>query len=132
MRSLRLIFIVVALALLPGDAAAAGWSVLAIDDFNPGGNAVTPIDTATNTAGAAIPTGPTPFRAAVTPEGPRAIVANSHNGAPRPPGVTTIDFPPGQAPVARDEVRFGSGELALIAMSPDGARAYLTAGTTTV
>ncbi len=78
---------------------------------------VTPIDTATNTAGTPIPVGTAPFGIAITPNGTTAYVANngSNNGHPRSTIATNTagtPIPVGTAPVG-------------IAITPDGTTAYV-------
>jgi YVTN family beta-propeller protein len=84
---------------------------------NQHGNSVTPIDTATNTAGTAIPVGTEPGFIAITPDGKTAYVAdfNSNNVTP----ITTATNTPG-TPIA-----VGTFPSA-IAITPDGRTAYVT------
>ena len=78
---------------------------------------VTPIDTATNTPGAAIAVGSIPMRLAITPDGKTAYVANFSSGSVTP--IDTATNTPGAAiPVGTDP--FG------VAITPDGKTAYVT------
>ena len=78
---------------------------------------VTPIDTATNTPGAAIAGGSIPMRLAITPDGRTAYIANFSSGLVTP--IDTATNTPGAAiPVGTDP--FG------VAITPDGKTAYVT------
>ena len=100
---------------LPGSAAAAtGWTAYVA---NEAGASVTPIDTATNTAGPAIPVGTEPEAVAVTPDGRTAYVADygSSTVTPIDTALNTtggIAIPAGADPKA-------------VAMTPDGQIAYI-------
>ena len=110
----------------PGSAAGPGSPVTAyVANFNSG--TVTPIATATNTAGSPITTGNQPFDIAITPNGKTAYVAN---GAYVGPGTVT--------PIATATNTAGppittGTEPQDIAITPDGKTAYVTnAGSGTV
>jgi YVTN family beta-propeller protein len=86
---------------------------------NTGDGTVTPIDTATNTAGTPIPAGTAPWGIAITPDGKTAYVTNNTS----PVGsVTPIDLATNTAgtpiPIGRDPRG--------IAITPDGTTAYVT------
>jgi hyaluronoglucosaminidase len=77
---------------------------------------VTPISTATNTAGPRITTGAGPYAIAATPDGSTAYVANSGAGTVTP--ISTVTGVPGRP------IRIG-GEPVGIAITPDGRTAYV-------
>jgi len=77
---------------------------------------VTPISTATNTAGPRITTGAGPYAIAATPDGSTAYVANSGAGTVTP--ISTATGVPGRP------IRIG-GEPVGIAITPDGRTAYV-------
>jgi YVTN family beta-propeller protein len=79
-------------------------------------DSVTPIDTATNTAGTAIAVGSNPAAVAITPDGKTAYVANDSSGS-----VTPIDTATNTAGTA---IAVGSGPSA-VAITPDGQTAYV-------
>ena len=83
---------------------------------NAGSGTVTPITTATNTAGHPITTGSDPWAIAITPDGTTAYVANSGSGTVTP--ITTATNPAGPP------ITVGSGPWA-IAITPDGTTAYV-------
>ena len=80
-------------------------------------NTVTPIDTATNTAGTPIAVGDAPIGVAITPDGATAYVANRDSDIVTPIDTATntagTPIPVASAPTA-------------IAITPDGANAYVT------
>ena len=88
---------------------------------NWGSNSVTPINTATNTAGTPIGVGTNPQTIAITPDGKTAYVANSGNSS-----ITPIDLATNKAgtPVPVKEGAFG------IAITPNGKTAYVVEGGT--
>lgn len=102
--------IVVALAFSPAAAAR----MLYVTHI--AGNALVPIDTATNTPGTPIPTGSQPMGVALTPDGGTAYVANRGSN-----NVTVIDTEAGTVvktiPVGQEP----SG----VAVSPDGKTVYV-------
>ena len=86
---------------------------------NAGSGTVTPIATATNTAGHPITTGSEfsdPDAIAITPDGATAYVANEHSGTVTP--ITTATN------TAGPPITVGSGPWA-IAITPDGTTAYV-------
>jgi YVTN family beta-propeller protein len=99
----------------PGSAAAAtGWTAYVA---NEAGVSVTPIDTATNTAGPAIPVGTDPQAVAITPDGQTAYVTNFASGTVTPID-TALDTTGGKAiPVGTDPKA--------VAITPDGRTAYV-------
>jgi YVTN family beta-propeller protein len=62
----------------PASGAASAGRLNPITAYitNTGSDTVTPIDTATNTAGTPIPVGSAPYRIAITPDGKTAYVVN--------------------------------------------------------
>ena len=82
---------------------------------------VTPIDLATNTAGAAIPVGSSPSPVAITPDGKTVYVGNAFDGT-----VTPIDVATNTAGPA---IPVGPGPSG-IAITPDGGTAYVVDGQT--
>jgi len=84
---------------------------------NYGSNTVTPINTATNTPGAAIKVGDSPGVIAISPDGKGAYVANE--GADTVTPIRTATGAPGRP------IKVGAGPYA-IAITPDGTRAYVT------
>ena len=100
---------------LPGSAAAAtGWTAYVA---NEAGGSVTPIDTATNTAGPAIPVGTEPEAVAITPDGQTAYVANFGSSTVTPID-TALNTTGGMAiPVGADPKA--------VAITPDGQTAYI-------
>jgi YVTN family beta-propeller protein len=83
---------------------------------NHGDKTVTPINTATNTAGAAIAVGLSPFAVAITPDGRTAYVANQGGKT-----VTRIDTRTNKAVAAIAVGNTPSG----VAITPDGGTAYV-------
>ena len=81
---------------------------------------VTPIATATNTAGPPIPAGNLPIAMAITPDGKTAYVANFNSGSVTPIATTTNTAGP--------PIRTGSNPFD-IAVTPDGKTAYVANGT---
>ena len=77
---------------------------------------MTPIDTATNTAGTAIAVGSGPFGVAITPDGKTAYVTNDLSGSVTP--IDTATNTPGTA-IAVGSAPFG------VAITPDGKTAYV-------
>ncbi len=100
---------------LPGSAAAAtGWTAYVA---NEAGGSVTPIDTATNTAGPAIAVGTEPEAVAITPDGQTAYVANFGSSTVTPID-TALNTTGGMAiPVGADPKA--------VAITPDGRTAYI-------
>ncbi len=84
---------------------------------NSGDNTVTPISTATNTAGTPIPVGANPQAIAVTPDGATVYVANSGDNTVTPISTATN--------TAGTPVPVGANPQG-IAVTPDGATAYVT------
>ena len=85
-------------------------------------NTVTPINTATNTAGTPIPVGKGPFGVAITPDGAIAYVVNS--GDSLDPGNTVT---PINTATNRPETPIPVGSFpSFVAISPDGTTAYVT------
>ncbi len=80
---------------------------------------VTPIATATNTAGPPIPAGDLPISMAITPDGKTAYVANFSSGTVTPIATATNTGPP---------IRTGSNPFD-IAITPDSKTAYVANGT---
>jgi YVTN family beta-propeller protein len=83
---------------------------------NYGSGSVTPINTATNTAGAAITVGVRPTSIAITPDGKTAYVANSWSGTVTPIAVATN--------TAGTAITVGSGPIA-VTITPDGKTAFV-------
>ncbi|MGO9780945.1 MAG: putative Ig domain-containing protein [Streptosporangiaceae bacterium] len=81
---------------------------------------VTPIATATNTAGPPIPAGDLPISMAITPDGKTAYVANFSSGTVTPIATATNTAGP--------PIRTGSNPFD-IAITPDGKTAYVANGT---
>jgi YVTN family beta-propeller protein len=81
---------------------------------------VTPIATATNTAGPPIPAGDLPISMAITPDGKTAYVANFSSGTVTPIATGTNTAGP--------PIRTGSNPFD-IAITPDGKTAYVANGT---
>ena len=79
-------------------------------------NTVTPIQTATDTAGPAIKVGVSPYAIAITPDGKTAYVGNQDSGTVTPIRTATDTAGPAIA-VGRDPVA--------IAITPDGKTAYV-------
>ena len=96
--------------------AATSHTAYVVNVFS---DSVTPIDTATNTPGAAIPLGSVPFDAngvAVTPDGKTAYVTNSRSDSVTP--IDTATNTPGAA------IPVGSNPDG-VAITPDGKTAYV-------
>src|SRR4029077_19326730 len=89
-------------------------------------NTVTPITTATNTAGKPIKVGSRPSGIAITPDGKTAYVVDGvdHPGWGTVTPITTATNTAGKL------IRVG-GSPQTIAMTPDGKTAYVIGGTTT-
>ena len=85
-------------------------------NFGSPNDTITPIDTATNTAGAPVTVGSTPVRIAITPSGATAYVVNQGSNSVTPvttaTGVAGAPIPVGSSPSA-------------IAITPDGSTAYV-------
>ena len=98
----------------PVAAVTPAWSAYVA---NFGSNTVTPITTASNTAGAPIPVGSNPDGIAITPDGTTAYVANSSSNNVTPIATASntagAPIPVGSFPVS-------------IAITPDGTTAYVT------
>ena len=86
---------------------------------NEGSDTVTPIQTATNTAGKPIRVGHFPFAIAITPDGETAYVANASSGTVTPIQTATN--------TAGTPIPVGSDPIA-IAITPDGETAYIVNG----
>ena len=101
--------------------AAPAWAASSDTAYvtNSSSGSVTPIDTATNTAGAAIAVGIEPVGVAITPDGKTAYVTNE--GAD---SVTPIDTATNTPGTAITLGRFPEG----IAITPDGKTAYVVNG----
>jgi YVTN family beta-propeller protein len=84
---------------------------------NYGANTVTPVNTATNAAGTAIPVGTKPFAIAITPDSKTAYVANFGSNSITP--INTANNAAGSA------IAVGSSPSG-IAITPDGKTAYVT------
>jgi YVTN family beta-propeller protein len=101
-----------------GGATAPDWTayVATEGNFNNPSDTITPIDTATNTAGAPVTVGSTPVRIAITPNGATAYVVNQGSNSVTPvttsTGVAGTPVPVGNSPSA-------------IAITPDGSTAYV-------
>jgi YVTN family beta-propeller protein len=99
----------------PGSAAGPGSPVTAyVANFDSG--TVTPIATATNTAGSPITTGNQPFDVVITPDGKTAYVANQGSGTVTPIETATN--------TAGSPITTGS-EPGAIAITPNGKTAYV-------
>ena len=104
--------LVTAIGTSPAQAISSrAWTLYTV------GSTVTPIDTATGTAGTPITVGSAPYAIAITPDGATAYVTNTGNGTVTPIATATntagTPIPVGARP-------FG------IAITPDGATAYVT------
>jgi YVTN family beta-propeller protein len=99
--------------------AAPAWAATSHTAYvaNNGSGSVTPIDTATNTAGTAITVGSEPYAIAITPDGRTAYVTNDGSDS-----VTPIDTATNTAGTA---ITVGSVPFG-IAITPDGNTAYVT------
>jgi YVTN family beta-propeller protein len=106
--------LVVVLVAVPTVLAGSAWATSGWTAYvtNAGSDTVTPIDTATNTAGPAIAVGATPGEVAITPDGKTAYVAN-FNSATVPPISTTTN-------TAGAEITVGSSPHG-VAITPDQA-----------
>ncbi|MFI5287624.1 MAG: PKD domain-containing protein, partial [Candidatus Dormibacteria bacterium] len=95
-------------------AAAPAWTAYVANQHS---NSVTPVDTATNTAGTAIPLGTPPSFIAITPDGKTAYVAeyDSNTVTPIATATNTVGTP----------IAVGTFP-ASIAITPDGKTAYVT------
>jgi YVTN family beta-propeller protein len=78
---------------------------------------VTPVNTATDTAGTPIPVGTNPYGVAITPDGTTAYVTNSGDNTVTP--ITTATNTPGTP------IPVGNGPIG-IAITPNGKTAYVT------
>ena len=105
----------VGLVVCAAPASAAGSHTAYI--ANPFEDSVTPIDTATNTAGAPIAVGSDPQAIAITPDGKTAYVTNADSNS-----VTPIDTATNTTGTA---IAVGSVPIA-VAITPDGKTAYVT------
>ena len=85
--------------------------------LNASSGTVTPITTATNTAGPPIPVGNDPYAIAITPDGKTAYVANAGSGTVTPIATAT-NTAGAPIPVGKDPY--------VIAITPDGKTAYVT------
>jgi DNA-binding beta-propeller fold protein YncE len=108
----------VALTAAPAGAAATSWTAYVVNTYQ---DSLTPIDTATNTAGSPIPlggvsgsNGDNPTAIAITPNGATAYVLNSHAGTVTPFDLATNSPGP--------QIAAGSGAIAI---TPNGATAYV-------
>jgi YVTN family beta-propeller protein len=105
--------------------SASGWTAYVTNNNLDAGTTVTPISTATNTAGTAITVGTGPFGVAITPDGKTAYVANFGGSGT---AVTPIDTATNTAgsPIAVG----ASSDPHWVAVTPDGKTAYVvTQGT---
>src|ERR1700676_3893715 len=89
MRLLRRLFIpglaaAIAMPLIPSQTVAASFSGPTAYVVNNGSNSVTPIATATNTAGTPITVGSAPDAIAITPNGATAYVVNNGSNSVTP------------------------------------------------
>ena len=82
---------------------------------------VTPIDTATNTAGEPIDVGNEPLAIAITPDGKTVYVANTYDTDRGPYTVTPINT---ATSTPGEPIRVGSGPWAF-AITPDGKTVYV-------
>ena len=82
---------------------------------------MTPIDLATNTPGAPITVGSTPFGIAITPDGKTAYVTNAGDNT-----VTPIDVATNTAGAAIHVGSRSFGTPVAVAITPDGKTAYVT------
>jgi len=87
--------------------------------LSPNSGTVTPISTATNSAGPPIPVGAFPDAMAITPDGKTVYVANANSNTVTP--INTATSKPGPA------IKAGSAPAA-IAITPDGRTAYVVDG----
>ena len=103
--------------------AAPAWAASSHTAYviNNNSNSVTPIDTATNTAGAPIALGGSPIAVAITPDGKTAFVTTQANSDPSTGSVTPIDT---ATNTPGTPIPIGT-EPAAVAISPDGKTAYL-------
>ena len=115
-----LVGVVVALVVCAAPAWAASSHTAYVTNLN--SNSVTPIDTATNTAGTAIAVGSGPVGVAITPDGKTAYVVNEESDS-----VTPIDT---ATNTAGTEITVGSSPIG-VAITPDGKTAYVTNSTRT-
>ena len=92
-------------------------------------DAVTPINTSTNTIGSSIPVGNEPYGVAVTPSGSTAYVATQGYIVPpqeiAPASITPIDT---ATDTTGTPIVVSGMSAANIAITPDGATAYVTGG----
>ncbi len=100
-----------------GVAYASPQSTAYVANLN--SDSVTPIDTATNTAGTPITVGTRPYSIAITPDGSTAYVVNDGSGGTGT--VTPIDT---ATNTAGTPITVGSGPTG-IAITPDGSTAYV-------
>jgi YVTN family beta-propeller protein len=84
---------------------------------------VTPIDTATNTPGRAIPVGDGPVGVAITPDGKTAYVTNMRSSSVTP--IDTATNKAGRAISVRRPLDYGDPRPAGVAITPDGKTAYV-------
>jgi YVTN family beta-propeller protein len=98
----------------PPAASAAGSATAYV--VNSGANSVTPVDTATNTAGTPIAVGANPHGIAITPGGTTAFVTNAGGNSVTPINLSTKT--PGPA------INVGNTPVA-VAITPDGSSAYI-------
>jgi YVTN family beta-propeller protein len=103
--------------------AAPAWAASSHTAYviNTNSDSVTPIDTATNTAGAPIPLGAAPIAVAITPDGKTAFVTTVANSDPSTGSVTPIDT---ATNTAGTPIPVGTFPLG-VAITPDGKTAYL-------
>ena len=98
-------------------AASAGPGIpVTVYVANGGSDTVTPIQTATNTAGPPIPAGSQPFAIAITPDGKTAYVVNSLSGT-----VTPIDT---ATNTAGAPITVGNGPEPIV-ITPNGKTVYV-------
>jgi DNA-binding beta-propeller fold protein YncE len=98
----------VAIAITPKDSTVYAANT---EDADGGSGTVTPIDTATNTAGPPIPVGKWPHAITITPDGATAYVTSWQDGTVTP--IATVSNTPGPP------IHVGEGARA-IAITPDG------------
>jgi DNA-binding beta-propeller fold protein YncE len=114
-----------------GRWAAVGRSLRAINTATSATGTVTPINTATNTAGKPITVGVTPGAIVITPDGKTAYVLNLADGAPGKGSVTPINIATKTAgkPIPIKGASFPD-TLSLLAISPNGKTIYAVGNST--
>ena len=123
---MRIMPLATAAAVLAALAAPAVAAAAEPPGYVVAGNAVTPFDTGTNAAGAAIGVGAAPSAVAITPDGKTAYVTNGGDDS-----VTPVDVATNAAGAAIADV---GDDPQAIAITPDGRTAYVVnagAGTVT-